>query len=200
MWVALLSFAVSALADDLDNWTAPVTRDPVLEWAARDLRASRRTRVAIAVSITAPGLFFVGELAARSFADTSDSGYVAGVGLAAVGAVGATAAPLVLFVDVGRSRAALRAQGLGIGRTRTWISLPLWAASVGTIGYLVVAHTGELDMHRAGVVFGVSAYAGSLVFAMADVAANNTARREAGWVIVPLLRDGARGIAVAARI
>jgi hypothetical protein len=191
----LFSVALGGEIPPTATYAAPT---PILEWAERDVSASKGARLAVAVSFAAPGMLFVGQLAARSFRGTSDGGYAAGLALLSLGTAGSTVGPAVLFVENGRSRAALRGQGLAIGRVRTWLGAPLLAASVGTVGYLSIAYPGAFDEHRTPLLLGVSAYAGALFVGIVDSAANQAARRHAGWLgAVPTFSGRSAGIALA---
>lgn len=197
MHLLLLLLALLAPARAADG-EARAT-EPVLEYARRDVRAFRVSQLAFIASVVGPGVYFAGGVAVGSFApETNGTGFAAGVALTATGATASLAGPPLLAWSAGRSRRALLAQGLSPKRAGNYAAVPLWAASVVTLGAASAIAGSNVDEAKGAVVAVVGTYTGAVFLSAAQLRANHIARRDAGWLaVVPSLAEGRPVLALA---
>jgi hypothetical protein len=173
-WLAL---AASAADSSVTPVLAP---DPVLEWAERDLRASRLARTGLLLTLSGPGLFLVGDLALRTAIFAEARGVAAGLALVTVGSVASLAGPPLLLHGVSRSRKALDRQGLEVSGTLPLLGTLLWAGSI--VPTVAGAFSEEADASQALQVVGLTGYVSAVALGAAQMRTNHVARRDAGWL------------------
>jgi len=174
--------------------------DPVLEWAERDLRALRGSRVAMAMSVTGPPLMTVGvmtaiqiqALKAREVVRPRDY-FGAGVGFAGLGAT--LIGPPLLASKAMRSTRALRNQFLDVSTGPAWLS---WSIMGTTATYMAIVVPAAGLGSRATYVWVplIVAYVGSVSASAVQLRMNHKVRQNAGWLgdlsVAPIpIRGGA---------
>jgi hypothetical protein len=185
-WLALAARAA-------DTSAAPVLApDPVLEWAERDLRASRLARTGLLLTLSGPGLFLVGDLTLRTAFFSEDRGALAGIALISAGGLAELVGPPLLLHGVSRSRKALDRQGLDVNGTLPVVGTILWVAAIVPMGSGAFAE--DTDTNRALQVVSLTSYVSAVALGAAQMRTNHIARRDAGWLgVVP----SPQGLAVA---
>src|SRR5262245_50432741 len=103
--------ALAAFAADRPAPPPPVLGpEPVESWARKDLRADRRARAGLLITLSAPGLVVVGTAASVNLANQPGADLERGFGgaLLALGLAGGVVGPPLLLDGAWRSSVALR--------------------------------------------------------------------------------------------
>lgn len=166
---------------------------PVESWARVDLRADRRARAGLLITLSAPGLVIVGTAASAGFRDVpgAEGQRVFGNAVLGAGLVGSVIGPPLLLEGAWRSSVALKRQAVPVSTGALVVGASLYAGT--TALYLLDR---EPEAGRAVLIGG--AYIGAVGFGAAQLRRNQIARGEAGWFgVVPLRVGDANGLAVA---
>lgn len=190
MWPLILASAAGAAEPPAAVLPSP---EPVESWARADLRADRRARAGLLITLSAPGLVVVGTAASVGFRDQSGAEVERGFGdvLLGAGLVGAVIGPPLLLEGTWRSSVALRRQALSVPTGALVVGASLYAGTV-----VLFALDREPEAGRAVLLGG--GYIGAVGFGAAQLRRNQIARHDAGWFgVVPVRVGDASGLAVA---
>ena len=192
LWLSLSAFAADApesgtrspqIAAEL---RAP---DPVERWARVDIRADRRARAGLLITLAAPGLITVGVASLNNFSvSTNQRQFGLGFSLTLGGYLCAVVGPPLLIQGAWQSSRALRRQGLHVPPTFAIVGLGLYVASLPLLTTNAAASPQQ-------AFFTAGAYIAAVGVGAVQLRRNQLARRSAGWLgVVPDPRS--RGLAI----